>query len=132
MRSEAAHGWTLRAQLVLLGALAAWLLALGALRFGFMEIELRDDPCLRDATLTPCRLRAALGLAIHFQWFATTAIVLALGAHLRIGRVRAPLAIAALFAALLALVLYNVRLGAPAAVIALLAMADTGVLRDAR
>ena len=38
---------------------------------------------------------------------------------------------AGLFAALLALVLYNVRYGAPAAVVALLALADMGALRRA-
>ena len=131
MRAEP-RGWAQRSQLVLLGALALWLLALGAVRFGFMEIELRDDPCLRDVTLPACRVRAGLGLAIHLQLFANTALALALASHLRLGRARVGVAIAALFAALLALVLYNVRLGAPAAVIALLALADLGVLRGTR
>jgi len=67
-----------------------------------------------------------IGMSIHLQLFGTAALVLALAAHLRLGRLKRALALAGLFAALLALVLYNVRYGAPAAVIALLALADLG------
>jgi len=115
----------------LAAACAAWLALLYAFRFGFMEIEAEADPCLSDPLGSLCRARAALGMSIHLQWFGSAALVLALLAHLRLGRARRAVATAALFAALLALVLYNVRYGAPAAVIALLALADTGLLRRA-
>lgn len=120
--------WTLVA---LAAACAAWLALLYALRFGFMEIEAEADPCLSDPLGGLCRVRAMLGLSIHLQLFGTAALVLALLANLRLGRWRRAVAIAGLFAALLALVLYNVRYGAPAAVIALLALADLGLFRSA-
>ena len=104
-----------------LAACAAWLALLYAFRFGFMEIEAEADPCLNDPLGALCRARAVIGMSIHLQLFGTAALVLALAAHLRLGRFRRALALAGLFAALLALVLYNVRYGAPAAVVALLA-----------
>lgn len=109
-----------------LAACAAWLALLYAFRFGFMEIEAEADPCLNDPLGALCRARAVIGMSIHLQLFGTAALVLALAAHLRLGRLKRALALAGLFAALLALVLYNVRYGAPAAVIALLALADLG------
>ena len=112
----------------LAAACAAWLALLYAFRFGFMEIEAEADPCLNDPLGSLCRVRAVLGMSIHLQWFGAAALVLALLAHLRLGRARRAVATAALFAALLALVLYNVRYGAPAAVIALIALADLGAL----
>ena len=118
------------AALRLVLAVAAWLGALAALRFGFMEIEAKDDPCLLDATALACRARAMLGFAIHLQIFGTAALATALAAQLPFTRLRRPLAYLALFSALLALVLYNVRFGALAAVLAMLALADTGALRE--
>lgn len=123
--APASRRWPPVARLAL--ACAAWLSLLYAFRFGFMEIEAEADPCLSDPLGTLCRARAAIGMSIHLQLFGTLAIVLALAAHLRLGRWRHGLALAGLFAALLALVLYNVRYGAPAAVIALLALAELRV-----
>ena len=62
---------------------------------------------------------------------AITALVLAALAWLVPVPRRRPLASAALLVALPALVFYNVRFGAPAAVLALLALADAGLLRPA-
>ena len=115
-----------RTLVALAAACAAWLVLLYAFRFGFMEIEAEADPCLSDPLGGLCRVRAMLGLCIHLQLFGTAALVLALLANLRLGRVRRAVAIAALFVALLALVLYNVHYGAPAVVIALIALADLG------
>ena len=115
-----------RTLVALAAACAAWLVLLYAFRFGFMEIEAEADPCLSDPLGGLCRVRAMLGLCIHLQLFGTAALVLALLANLRLGGVRRAVAIAGLFAALLALVLYNVRYGAPAVVIALIALADVG------
>lgn len=111
-------------------ATAAWLGALYALRFGWVEIPAEADPCLRTLRSPACRVRASFGLLVHLQLFGTAAIVLALAAHLRLGRWRLPCALLALWFALLALVLYNVHYGAPAAVLAVLALADLGVFRD--
>jgi hypothetical protein len=69
-------------------------------------------------------------MSIHLQWFGAAALVFALAAHLRLGRWRRAVALAGLFAALLALVLYNVRFGAPALVLALLALAELGLFRS--
>ncbi len=121
-------GWRRRGLLAL--ATAIWLALLYALRFGWIEISAEADPCLRDAQSAACRLRAGFGLLVHLQIFGTVAIVSALAAHLRLGRWRYPCALVALWLALLALVLYNVSWGAPAAVIALLALADQGVFRE--
>ena len=118
------------AALRLVLAVAAWLGLLATLRFGFMEIEAKNDPCLLDATGLACRARALLGLAIHLQILGTAALAAALAAQLPLAGLRRPLAYLALFAALLALVLYNVRYGAPAAVLAMLALADSGALRE--
>ena len=118
-----------RTLVTLVAACAAWLALLYAFRFGFMEIEAEADPCLSDPLGGLCRVRAMLGLCIHLQLFGTAALVLALLANLRLGRVRRAVAIAALFVALLALVLYNVRYGAPAVVIAVIALADLGLFR---
>lgn len=104
-------------------ALLLWLLALYAFRFQVMEIEPEADPCLFDPPGASCRLRAAIGFCIHLQIFGTLALLLGLCAHLARGATGRALAHIALFAALLALVLYNVRYGAPAAVAAVLALA---------
>jgi hypothetical protein len=122
-----------RGALVMLAAgCAAWLALLYAFRFGFMEIEAESDPCLSDPLGALCRARAVIGMSIHLQLFGSAALVLALLANLRLGRVRRAVAIAGLFAALLALVMYNVRYGAPAVVIAVIALADLGFLPGAR
>ena len=120
--------WRRRGLLVL--ATASWLALLYALRFGWVEISAEADPCLRDPQSAACGLRAGFGLLVHLQIFGTAAIVFALAAHLRLGRWRYPCALVALWLALLALVLYNVSWGAPAAVIALLALADQGALGE--
>lgn len=111
---------------------ALWLAALATLRFGFMEIAVERDPCLRDAGGAACRLRAAIGLAIHLRLFGSAALAVALAAHLPLGAARRPLAVLGLLAALMALVLYNPGLGAPAAVIAVIALADQGMLPRGR
>jgi hypothetical protein len=110
----------------------AWLAVLYAIRFGLMEIEPAADPCLAAPGGLLCQGRAALGFAIHFQAFGITALALAVPAFIGRGRWRNRLASAALFVAVAALVLYNLRYGAPAAVLALLALADAGTLRPAK
>lgn len=107
--------------LVLAAALATWTALLYALRFGLLEVAPDADPCLADANALACRWRATLGLAIHFQIFGWTALGCSLLAWAVSPVRRQRLATVALFLALIALVLYNVRYGAPAAVLALLA-----------
>jgi hypothetical protein len=121
-----------RAHAALAATLLLWLCALYAFRFQVMEIEPEADPCLFDPPGASCRLRAAIGLCIHLQIFGTVALLLGLGAHLARGATGRALAHLALFAALLALVLYNVRYGAPAAVAAVLALAVPRPSRHAR
>ena len=111
----------LRGVLVLAGLIGAWAGVLCALRFGLLEIPPEADPCLADPSALACRWRAMLGLAIHFQVFGWLALAASLLAWLLPARRRRMLGTATLFLAVLALVLYNVRYGAPAAVLALLA-----------
>lgn len=108
-----------------------WLAVLYALRFSWMEIPADRDVCLHDAFVIACRLRAAFGLLVHLQLPGIAAIALALGSPFCGTRWRYPCAIAAFALALVALVLYNASWGAPAAVIALLILADQGVFRNA-
>ena len=77
-----------RPLVLLVAACAAWLALLYAFRFGFMEIEAEADPCLSDPLGALCRVRAVIGMSIHLQLFGTAALVLALLANLRLGRVR--------------------------------------------
>lgn len=107
--------------LALAAALAVWTALLYALRFGLLEVAPDADPCLADASALDCRWRATLGLAIHFQVFGWAALGCSLLAWALPPAKRQRLATVALFLALIALVLYNVRYGAPAAVLALLA-----------
>ena len=99
----------------------AWAALLYAIRFGMLEIPPETDPCLADALGASCRWRTALGLAIHWQVFGWLALGSALGVWLLPTRLRHTGAAVVGFLAVLALVLYNVRYGAPAAVLALLA-----------
>jgi hypothetical protein len=123
-----------RAVAALLVACAVWLALLYAFRSGFMEIEAEADPCFSDPLGGLCRVHKMLDLCIYeLQLFGTAALELALLASLRLPRRwRRPLALAALFTALLALMLHNARYGAPAAVIALIALADLGVFRGVK
>jgi hypothetical protein len=109
----------------LLLAASLWLLLLYAFRFGVMEVEPAMDPCLAIPPGPLCSARASLGAGIHFQVFGLAALALALLAWLPVDRLRRGLAATALFVALAALVLYNVRYGAPAAVLALLALVES-------
>jgi hypothetical protein len=120
-----------RTTLLLPAAIGLWLAALYAIRFGLLEIGPEADPCLGAPAGLLCRGRAALGLAIHFQAFGVAALALAALAWLVPTQRRRMLATLALLVALPALVLYNVRFGAPATVLALLALADAGVFRPA-
>lgn len=104
------------------GALLLWLAGCYALRFGLMESRAAADFCLLDATAWSCGLRAELGRWIYLQYFGIAALLLVLAANLVRGGARFFLASAALFAATAALVLYNVNLGAPAAVFSLLTL----------
>lgn len=110
-----------RRVLVLAVAIATWAAMLCALRFGLLEVPPEADPCLADSDGLACRWRAALGLAIHFQVFGWLALGASLLVWLLPAARRGSLATATLFLAVMALVLYNVRYGAPAAVLALLA-----------
>ena len=125
------HPRSTRTRLLLPAAIALWLGVLYGVRFGLMEIEPATDPCLGDPDGLPCRGRAALGLAIHFQAFGIAALVIAALAWLVPAPRRPWAAGIALLVALPALVLYNVRFGAPATVLALLALADAGVFSPA-
>lgn len=122
MRREDASA-ALRSHAVLLVGLCAWLGVLYLFRFQVMEIAPEADPCLFDAGGSACRIRAAIGFCIHLQLFGSVALLLGLLAHLARGATGRILAYLALYAALLALVLYNVRYGAPAAIAAVLALA---------
>ena len=105
------------------GALLLWLAGCYALRFGLMESRAAAGFCLLDETAWPCLLRAELGRWIYLQYFGIAALLLVLAANLARGGARFFLAAAALFVAVAALVLYNVNLGAPAAVFSLLTLA---------
>lgn len=120
-----------RTTLLLPAAACLWLAVLYGIRFGVMEIEPAADPCLGAPDGLLCRGRAALGLMIHFQAFGLTALAVAALTWLAPGPRRRWLACIALLVALPALVLYNARFGAPATVLALLALADAGVFRPA-
>ncbi len=120
-----------RAPFLLLATSVLWLAVLYGIRLGLMESAPEADPCLAAPGGLLCRGRAAFWLASHFQVFGITALVLAALAWLVPVPRRRPLASAALLVALPALVFYNVRFGAPAAVLALLALADAGLLRPA-
>ena len=113
----------------LAAAACLWLAVLYGIRFGLMEIEPAADPCLGAPDGLLCRGRAALGLMIHFQAFGLAALAVAALSWLAPAPRRRWLATIALLVALPALVLYNVRFGAPATVLALLALADAGVFR---
>lgn len=114
---------------ILGGALLLWLGACYVLRFGLMESRAAADLCLLDATAFSCLLRAELGRWIYLQYFGIAALLLVLVANFSRGRTRFFLAAAGLFAAIAALVLYNVNFGAPAAVFALLTLADPRLAR---
>jgi hypothetical protein len=118
-----------RTPLLLLAA-ALWLAALYGIRFGLMESAPEADPCLAAPAGLLCRGRAVFWLASHREAFGITALVLAVLVWVAPARRRLPLAIAALLVALSALVFYNVRFGAPATVLVLLALADAGLLRS--
>ena len=123
-------GPALGAQRVMPGAaLALWLGACYVLRFELMESREVADFCLLDATAFSCLLRAELGGWIYLQYFGIAALLLVLAANFARGRARFFLAASGLFVATAALVLYNVNLGAPAAVFALLTLADPRVAR---
>jgi hypothetical protein len=107
--------------LALAAALASWTALLCALRFGVLEVSPDADPCLADATALACRWRAMLGTTIHFEVFGIIALSCSVLGWLLPASTRRRCATATLFLAATALVLYNVRYGAPAAVLALLA-----------
>jgi hypothetical protein len=100
-----------------------------AIRIGLMEVPPEADRCLDAPDGMACGIRAALWFATHFQAFGLAALALACLAWLVPAPRRQWPALAALLAALAALVLYNARFGAPATVLALLALADAGVFR---
>jgi hypothetical protein len=127
MPASAGHPRTL----LLLLATSAWLAVLYGIRFGLLESTPEADPCLAAPAGLPCRGRALFWLASYREVFGITALALAALVWVLPARWRLPLAIAALFVALSALVFYNARFGAPAAVLGLLALADAGLLRPA-
>jgi hypothetical protein len=116
----------LRAPHLLLAA-AAWVAVLYGVRFGLLESAPEADPCLGAPGGLLCRARAGLWLTSHREAFGSVAMVLAALVWVVPAGRRRPLAITALLAGLSALVLYNVRFGAPATVLALLALADAGL-----
>jgi hypothetical protein len=118
-----------RIPLLLPAAALAGLAVPYGIRTGLMEVAPEADRCLGAPDGLVCGIRAALWVASHFQAFGLAALALACLAWLVPAPRRQGPALAALLAALAALVLYNARFGAPATVLALLALADAGVFR---
>lgn len=111
-------------------ALAAWLLALYTLRYGYFEISPEDDPCLRDPASSACAVRATLGTAIHWQVFGLGGLLAAAAGLLMRGAPGRWLSLAGLFFSAAALVLYNSRYGAPAAALSVVALVGEGPRRN--
>ncbi|MBM7059691.1 hypothetical protein JQX08_03130 [Pseudomonas sp. UL073] len=105
---------------ILLIALALWLAGCYGLRFALMEDGKWVGLCVDEAQRWECQVRAGLGLLIHFRVIAWTALLGALLAFFLPGRAGWLLAVAALFVALPALVLYSASLAVFALVIAAL------------
>lgn len=101
-------------------SLLAWLGACYFLRFQLMENSHWVGACDGNAALPACQTRKALGLIVHFQVLAWTALILALLASAIKTTIGARLAWVALCFALPALALYTATLAAFALVIAAL------------
>ncbi len=111
-------------------ALLCWFAALYALRYGYFEIRPEDDPCLNAPESLACAVRATLGTTIHWQVFGLGGLVAAVCALPLRGAPRRWLATTALFVSAAALVLYNARYGAPAAALAVVALASEASIRE--
>lgn len=104
--------------IVLLILLPLCLVISYGLRFTLMEDGQWVGLCVEQAQRWECQLRSGLGLLIHFRLLAWSALAAALAGFLLPGRAGWRLALAGLFLAIPALVLYTATLAVFAAVIA--------------
>ncbi|MES2818029.1 MAG: hypothetical protein V4812_03485 [Pseudomonadota bacterium] len=107
-----------RLSVLLLVVLALVLAAAYGLRFALMEDGRWVADCLSDPLRWECRLRADVGLLVHFGVLGWAGLVGALLAFVLPGRWGQGLAALALLFAALALVLYSASLASFALVIA--------------
>lgn len=123
----------MRKNLLIIGTLAAaWLGAAYAVRFGLMENAHWVNVCDASATLTACKLRGWMGLAIHFRVLSWPALACALGAWLLRGKSGERMAWAGIALGLPALVLYTATPASFALLIAALRLTRPASLQNAR
>jgi hypothetical protein len=104
-------------------ATGAWLAAWLLVRVRYVQAEHLVDHCAGQPQALVCGFRDLVGKAMHFNVFGYASLGLA-GVALLLPRSAGEwLAAGTLAAAVVALVLYNAGLGAPAAVLALLRIA---------
>jgi hypothetical protein len=96
--------------LLKLGALLIWIGVCYTVRYQLMENSRWVELCDGNNGEALCQLRAALGLTIHWQVLAWSALALALPAFFIAGRMGVRLAWLSLLFALPALALYTVTL----------------------
>ncbi|WP_194791342.1 hypothetical protein [Pseudomonas sp. UFMG81] len=104
--------------IVLLLFLPLWLAASYGVRYGLMEDAQWVGSCVVPTDLWQCQVRSLLGLGIHFQVIAWSALALALLAQLIPKRPGWWLAVLALVFGLPALVLYTASIAVFAVVLA--------------
>ncbi|MFP3514900.1 hypothetical protein SB766_01645 [Pseudomonas sp. SIMBA_077] len=103
---------------LLLIALALWLVASYGLRYGFMEDPQWVGMCAAQAQRWECAVRSNLGWLIHFRVMGWAALITSVIAFCVPARFGAALAVLALLFGLPALALYNASLAVFAVVIA--------------
>lgn len=109
------RSWPLIALLLFL---PLWLAASYGVRYGLMEEAQWVGMCSLPGDIWQCQVRSLLGLGIHFQVIAWSALGLALLAQLVSGRPGWWLAVLALVFGLPALVLYTASIAVFAVVLA--------------
>ncbi|MDU9403791.1 hypothetical protein RTH46_14970 [Pseudomonas sp. zfem004] len=109
------RSWPLIALLLFL---PLWLAASYGVRYGLMEAPQWVGLCAQPGEIWQCQVRSLLGLGIHFQVIAWSALGLALVAQLIAGRLGWWLAVLALVFGLPALVLYTASIAVFAVVLA--------------
>ena len=109
------RSWPLFALLLFL---PLWLAASYGVRYGLMEAAQWVGLCSLPGEIWQCQVRSLLGLGIHFQVIAWSALGLALVAQLVSGRLGRWLAVLALVFGLPALVLYTASIAVFAVVLA--------------
>nr|WP_296262028.1 MULTISPECIES: hypothetical protein [unclassified Pseudomonas] len=104
--------------LLLIGALALWLVLGYGLRYGLMEDVKWVGACAEDALRWQCVVRSNLGLLIYLGVFGWSALIVSLIAFFIPRKVGQVLAVLGLLLGILALVLYSASLAVFAVVIA--------------